>query len=311
MRIAVFGAGGLGGFFGGVLARGAEDVTLIARGAHLEAIRAKGLTVKSQVLGDFTVSVQATDNPGEAGPVDLVLFCVKTYDIEAAAEQSRPLFGENTLLIPVQNGIEVPDQLARLLGERHVLGGLTYVGGSIEAPGVVAQRGNTGELIFGELEGGKSPRAERVLSALRQAGLDSTLEADIRRKMWEKFIVICATGGVLALLRQPFGPIFTSPEASQLMRGAMEEAYGLARASGIDLPNETVDRLLEFLRSNVNPAAQSSMLQDLRAGRRLELEYLNGAAVRIGRQLGVDTPINFVIYAALKPYVQGSPAASG
>jgi len=311
MRIAVFGAGGMGGFFGGVLARGDQDVTLIARGAHLEAIRTNGLTVKSQVCGDFTIPVQATDDLGEVGPVDLVLFCVKTYDLETAAEQSRPLFGEKTLLIPVQNGIEVPDQLARLLGERHVLGGLTYVGGSIEAPGVVAQRGNTGELIFGELGGGKSPRVERVLSVLRQAGLDAVLDTDIRRKMWEKFIVICANGGVLALLRQPFGPVFASPEASQLMRGTMEEVYALARASGIDLPTGTVDRLLEFLKNNVNPAAQSSTLQDLLAGRRLELEHLNGAAVRLGRQLGVDTPINFVIYAALKPYVQGSPAASG
>jgi len=311
MRIAVFGAGGMGGFFGGVLARGDQDVTLIARGAHLEAIRTNGLTVKSQVCGDFTIPVQATDDLGEVGPVDLVLFCVKTYDLETAAEQSRPLFGEKTLLIPVQNGIEVPDQLARLLGERHVLGGLTYVGGSIEAPGVVAQRGNTGELIFGELGGGKSPRVERVLSVLRQAGLDAVLDTDIRRKMWEKFIVICANGGVLALLRQPFGPVFASPEASQLMRGTMEEVYALARASGIDLPTGTVDRLLEFLKNNVNPAAQSSTLQALLAGRRLELEHLNGAAVRLGRQLGVDTPINFVIYAALKPYVQGSPAASG
>ena len=311
MRIAVFGAGGMGGFFGGVLARGDQDVTLIAPGAHLEAIRTNGLTVKSQVCGDFTIPVQATDDLGEVGPVDLVLFCVKTYDLETAAEQSRPLFGEKTLLIPVQNGIEVPDQLARLLGERHVLGGLTYVGGSIEAPGVVAQRGNTGELIFGELGGGKSPRVERVLSVLRQAGLDAVLDTDIRRKMWEKFIVICANGGVLALLRQPFGPVFASPEASQLMRGTMEEVYALARASGIDLPTGTVDRLLEFLKNNVNPAAQSSTLQDLLAGCRLELEHLNGAAVRLGRQLGVDTPINFVIYAALKPYVQGSPAASG
>jgi 2-dehydropantoate 2-reductase len=293
-----------------VLARGGQEVTLIARGAHLKAIRAKGLTVKSQVLDDFTIPVQATDDAGEVGLVDLVLFCVKTYDIETAAEQSRPLFGENTLLIPVQNGIEVPDQLAQLLGEGHVLGGLTYVGGSIEAPGVVAQRGKTGEIIFGELGGGKSPRTERVLKALRQARLDATLVADIRRRMWEKFIVICATGGVLALLRQPFGPIFASPEASQLMRGTMEEVYALARASGIDLGNETVDRLFEFLKTNVNPAAQSSTLQDLLAGRRLELEHLNGAAVRLGRKLGVGTPINFVIYAALKPYVRGSPAVS-
>ena len=307
MRISVFGAGGIGGFFGGVLARSSEGVTLIARGAHLEAIRANGLTVKSQVLGDFTVPVRATDDPREVGPVDLILFCVKTYDLEAAAEQARPLLGENTVLIPVQNGIEVPDQLARLLGEKHVLGGLTYVGGSIEVPGVVAQRGKTGGLVFGELQGGKSPRAERILNALRQAGLDATLEADIHGKMWEKFIVISATGGVLALLRQPFGPIFASPEGSQLMRGTMEEVYALARASDIDLPEGTVDRLFAFLKNNVSPAAQSSMLQDLLAGRRLELEYLNGAAVRIGRKLGVETPFNFVIYAALKPYAQGSP----
>jgi 2-dehydropantoate 2-reductase len=300
----------MGGFFGGVLARGGAEVTLIARGAHLEAIRANGLTVKSQVLGDFTIPGRATDDPREVGPVDLILFCVKTYDLETAAEQSRPLLGQKTLVIPVQNGIEVPDNLAQLLGEEHVLGGLTYVGGSIETPGVVVQRGKTGELVFGELKGGMRPRTERILTTLRRAGLDATLDTDIRRKMWEKFIVICANGGVLALLRQPFGPVFASPEASQLMRGTMEEAYALGRATGIDLPGGTVDRLFEFLRSNVNPSAQSSMLQDLLAGRRLELEYLNGAAVRLGRKLEIATPINFVIYAALKPYVQGTPSAS-
>lgn len=300
----------MGGFFGGVLARGGAEVTLIARGAHLEAIRANGLTVKSEVLGNFAIPGRATDDPREVGPVDLILFCVKTYDLETAAEQSRPLLGQKTLVIPVQNGIEVPDNLAKLLGEEHVLGGLTYVGGSVEAPGVVVQRGKTGELIFGELKGGMSPRTERILTALRRVGLDATLDTDIRRKMWEKFIVICANGGVLALLRQPFGPVFASPEASQLMRGTMEEAYALGRAAGIDLPGGTVDRLFKFLRSNVNPSAQSSMLQDLLAGRRLELEYINGAAVRLGRKLEIATPINFAIYAALKPYVQGSPSAS-
>ena len=308
MRIAVVGAGGMGGFFGGVLARGKKDVTFIARGAHLEAMHSKGLTVKSEVFGDFSIPVQATDDPREVGPVDLVLFCVKTYDLEAAAEQARSLLEEDTLLIPVQNGIEVPDQLARLLGEEHVLGGLTYVASSIESPGTVVQRSKTGELIFGELKGGKSPRTERVQSTFRQAGLDAILDVDVRRKMWEKFIVICATGGVLALLRQPFGPVFASPEASQLLRETMKEVFGIARASRIDLPNETVDRVFEFLKKNMNPTAKSSMCQDLLAGRRLELEYLNGAAVRLGHELGVDTPINFVIYTALKPYVQGSPS---
>jgi 2-dehydropantoate 2-reductase len=296
----------MGGFFGGVLARGKKDVTFIARGPHLEAMRSGGLTVKSEVYGDFAVPVKATDDPREVGPVDLILFCVKTYDLEAAAEQARPLLGGDTLLIPVQNGIEVPDQLARLLGEEHVLGGLTYVASSIESPGTVVQRSKTGELIFGELKGGKSPRAERVQRAMRQAGLDAILDVDIRRKMWEKFIVICATGGVLALLRQPFGPVFASPEASQLLRETMSEVYTIARANGLELPNETVDRIFEFLKENMNPLAKSSMCRDLLAGRRLELEYLNGAAVRLGRELGVDTPINFVIYTALKPYAMGS-----
>jgi 2-dehydropantoate 2-reductase len=300
----------MGGFFGGILARGKKDVTFIARGAHLEAMRSKGLAVKSEVFGDFAVPVKATDDPREVGPVDLVLFCVKTYDLEAAAEQARTLLGGDTLLIPVQNGIEVPDQLARLLGEEHVLGGLTYVASSIESPGTVVQRSKTGELIFGELRGGKSPRTERIQKAMRKAGLDVTLDVDIRRKMWEKFIVVCATGGGLALLRQPFGPVFASPEASQLLRETMGEVYAIARASGIDLPNETVDRVFEFLKENMNPLAKSSMSRDLLAGRRLELEYLNGAAVRLGRELGVETPINFVIYAALKPYIPGSTSAS-
>jgi 2-dehydropantoate 2-reductase len=295
MRIAIVGAGGMGGFFGGVLARGKKDVTFIARGAHLEAMRSKGLAVKSELYGDFEVPVKATDDPREVGPVDLVLFCVKTYDLEAAAEQARSLLGGDTLLIPVQNGIEVPDQLVRLLGEEHVLGGLTYVASSIESPGTVVQRSKTGAFIFGELRGGKTPRTERIQKVMREAGLDAILDVDVRRKMWEKFIVVCATGGVLALLRQPFGPVFASPEASQLLRKTMGEVYTIARASGIDLPNETVDRVFEFLEENMNPLARSSMSRDLLAGRRLELEHLNGAAVRLGREPGIAPPTNFVI----------------
>jgi 2-dehydropantoate 2-reductase len=187
---------------------------------------------------------------------------------------------------------------------------LTYVASSTESPGTVVQRSKTGAFIFGELRGGKSPRTERIHKVMREAGLDAALDADIRGKMWEKFIVICATGGVLALLRQPFGPVFATPEASQLLRETMGEVYTIARASGIDLPDETVDRIFEFLKENMNPLARSSMSRDLLAGRRLELEYLNGAAVRLGRELGVETPINFVIYAALKPYVMGSTSAS-
>jgi len=298
----------MGGYFGGMLARGGEEVTLIARGAHLEAIQDRGLTLKSQLFGESTLSVKATDDPGQLdGPVDLVLFCVKTYDLAAAAAQIRPLVGPDTAVIPVQNGIEVPARLGQILGAEHVLGGMTYVAGNIEAPGVVAQRGGAGELIFGELEGGTSRRAEGLLDFFQRAGLPTELRADIRTRLWEKFVVICATGGVLALLRLPFGPVFASAEASELMQGVMGEVGAVAQASRVELPEYAVERLFTYLKDNMAPTGRSSQLQDLQAGRRLELEFLNGTTVRLGRQLGVPTPLNSVIYAALKPYVDGPP----
>ena len=297
----------MGGYFGGMLARGEADVTFIARGAHLKEMRAQGLTLKSQLFGEFTVPVQATDDADQVGVVDLVLFCVKAYDLEDAARQCRSLVGPNTAVIPLQNGIDVPEQLERILGEGRVLGGMTYVAGKIEAPGVVVQRGTAGELIFGELAGGTSARAGRILDFFRQAGLPAELRTDIRVRLWEKFTVICATGGVLALLRMPFGAVFASLEASELLRGVMGEVAQIARASGVDFPEGTVERLYGFLREKMAPSAKSSQLQDLEAGRRLELEFLNGTAVRLGRELGVATPLNFAIYAALKPYVDGPP----
>ncbi len=306
MRTAVVGAGGMGGYFGGMLVRGGADVTFIARGAHLEEMRSRGLTLKSQLFGEFTVPVQATDDADPVGEMDLVLFCVKGYDLEEAAQQCRSLVGLNTAVIPVQNGIDVPERLERILGEGRVLGGMTYVAGKIEAPGVVAQRGTSGELVFGELDGGTSGRAEGILDLFRQAGLPAELRTDIRVRLWEKFIVICATGGVLALLRMPFGAVFASPEASELLRGVMGEVAQIARVSGVDLPEGIVERLYDFLREKMGPSAKSSQLQDLEAGRRLELEFLNGTAVRLGRELGVATPLNFAIYAALKPYADGS-----
>lgn len=310
MRVAVVGAGGIGGYFGGLLARGGAEVVLIARGAHLRAIQERGLILKSQLFGEFTIPVQATDDADQVGEMDLVLFCVKAYDLEEAARQCRSLVGPNAAVIPVQNGIDVPERLEGILGEGRVLGGMTYVAGKIEAPGVVAQRGTSGELIFGELGGGTSGRAERILDFFRQAGLPAELRTDIRVRLWEKFIVICATGGVLALLRMPFGAVFASPEASELLRGVMGEVAQIARASGVDLPEGTVERLYDFLRAKMAPVAKSSQLQDLEAGRRLELEFLNGTAVRLGRELGVPTPLNFAIYAALKPYVDGPPVLS-
>ena len=235
MRVAVVGAGGMGGYFGGLLARGGADVTLIARGAHLAAMRERGLTVRSQLSGEFTVPVQATDDPGEVGTVDLVLFCVKAYDLEAAARLGAPLVDSGTAVIPVQNGIDIAERLEEILGKGRLLGGMTYVGGRIEAPGVVAQGGPMGELIIGELAGGVSERVEGIADFLRDSGLSVELLSDIRSRLWEKFTVICATGGVLAVTRLPFGGVFASPEASELMRGVMGEVESLARASHVEL----------------------------------------------------------------------------
>jgi len=305
MRVAVVGVGGMGGYFGGLLARGGADVTLIARGAHLAAMRERGLTVRSELYGEFTVPVRATDDPIEVGAVDLVLFCVKGYDLEAGARLSAPLVGPETTVIPVQNGIDIVERLEGIFGEGRVLGGMTYVGGKIEAPGVVAQGGAMGELIFGELAGGMSERTEQIADFLRDSGIGVELLSDIRSRLWEKFTVICATGGVLAVARLPFGAVFASPEASELMRGVMGEVENLARASNAGLAEGTAERLFDFLKANMDPEGRSSQLQDLEAGRRLELEFLNGTAVRLGRELGVPTPLNFAIYAALKPHVDG------
>jgi 2-dehydropantoate 2-reductase len=307
MRIAVIGAGGTGGFFGGVLAKSGREVVFITRGPHLEAMRRRGLTLKSRLVGEFAQPVQATDDPHSVGPVDLILFCVKTYDTVAAAEQMRPLIGPQTVILPMQNGVESAERIAQVVGSGPVLGGVAYVFSSIEAPGVVAQTAGPGRLLFGELSGGTSPRTERLLPVFAAAGIAAELRSDIRLALWEKFVNICAASGVTALTRLPIGAILACAETSALFRGTMEEVEAVGRACGIDLPVGIVDQLSAFF-ANLEPWARGSLAHDLATGRRLELEALNGAVVRLGRAHGLPTPLNFVIYAALKPYVDGAPA---
>jgi 2-dehydropantoate 2-reductase len=299
-------AGAVGGFFGGLLARSGQDVTFIARGAQLEAIRARGLAVKSPTIGDFTVSGCATDNPREVGPVDLVLVGVKTYDLDAAAAQLEPLIGPETVVLPLQNGIEATDRIARAVGPEPLLTGVAYVLTALEAPGVVKHIAQ-GMIILGEPEGGPSPRVERVAEALRNAGISCETPSDIRVPLWAKFVLLTATGGVAALMRLAFGPIRECAEASELFRAAMQEADTVGRAHGVALPAGLVDGHWQIV-CGLPASAHGSMLQDLRAGRRLELEALNGSVVRLGQEVGVPTPLNFAVYAALKPYADGSPA---
>jgi 2-dehydropantoate 2-reductase len=309
MRIAVVGAGGTGGFFGGLLARAGEDVTFIARGSHLGAIQDRGLTVKSRFVGDFTVKARATDDPVEVGPVDVVLFCVKAYDTETAAARMRPLVGPGTVVLPVQNGIDSAERIGRLVTPDAVIGGVAVVSAVIETPGVIDHRSVANRIQFGELAGGTSPRTERLLPVLRQAGIKAELRVDIRVALWEKFVQICAFSGLTALTRLPLGPLRSCPETHELFRGTLQEVDAVGRAEGVALPADTVEAAMALFASGP-PDLRGSLYYDLAAERRLEVDTLNGTAVRLGRARGVPTPLNFAIYAALKPYAAGAPASS-
>jgi 2-dehydropantoate 2-reductase len=307
MRVAVIGAGGTGGFFGGLLARGGEEVVFIARGAHLEAIRRHGLAVKSRLAGEFTVRAQATDNPAEVGPVDLVLVCVKTYSLDEAVAMLPPLAGPGTAILSVQNGIDNEDRIARAVGPGHVLGAVAHVSSLIESPGVVAQVAGPGKLLFGELDGSRSARVGRLRDVFVRSGIAAEVRDDIRTALWEKFVMICGVSGVTALTRLPIGPILATPETARVLRGTMEEVEAVARAGGVPLPEGCVGQAMD-LAGSFEPEMRGSMAHDLAAGRRLELEALNGTVVRLGQARGIPTPFNFVIYAALKPFVAGTPA---
>lgn len=307
MRIAVMGSGGTGGYFGGLLARAGENVTFIARGANLAALSAKGLTVRSRLVGDFTVPVGVMDDPKTVGPVDLVLFCVKAYDTDAAAEAIRPLVASGTTVLPLQNGIEAMERLASILSPEHVIGGVAFITSNITAPGTITQTGGAGKIIAGEPAGGESPRIDRLLRTLEHAGIPAQSHSEIQTAIWEKFVFICAFGGLTALTRLPIGPILASAECRDLFEGVMQEVLVVAAARGITLPTGIVERGLA-LAAGFEPWARSSLLHDLELGRPTELEALNGTVVRLARAHGLAVPCNSVVYAALQPYAEGAPS---
>ena len=309
MRIAVMGTGGTGGYFGGLLARAGEDVSFIARGDHLEAIRKSGLAIKSVLAGDFSIPANATDNTQDIGPVDLILFCVKAYDNAAAADQIRPLTGPETVVLSVQNGIDNEQQIGEVIGPEHIVGCVSYVSSIIDSPGVVSQTGGPGKIVLGEMQGGKSARTEIIQNTLQNSGIAAELHSDIQVALWQKFLAICGVNGITALTRLPMGEILACEETRNLMRGTMEEVEAVARASGAALPGDCVDQSMDLF-SSLEPSIRGSMYYDLAGGRRLELDVLNGALVRLGGKHGIPTPINFAIYAALKPYLDGAPSAS-
>ena len=305
MRIAVMGAGGTGGYFGGLLAKAGEDVTFIARGEHLEALQTQGLTVKSALAGDFTIPVEATHDPRDMKPVDLVLFCVKTYDTESAAELIRPLVSPKTVVFSIQNGIDNHERIGEFFGIESVICAVAQISSVVESPGVIAHRsGNLARILFGEVDGKVSARCEQLLATFQNAGITAELHSDISVALWEKFIFICGASGLTALTRLTIGAILACPETKEFLLSVITEAAAVGRAAGVDLPQDRVDTAMDRL-ANLGPQGRGSMAYDLNAGRRLELETLNGAVVRLGQQLGISAPSNYAIYAALKPLIDG------
>lgn len=306
MRIVVMGAGGTGGYFGAKLARSGADVTFVARGAHLAAIRERGLRVKSLVEGEWAVRARAVEALHGMPPADLVLFCVKSFDTEHAAKVIRPVVGQDTGVLPVQNGVDHVDRLARLLGSEHVLGGVAQVFATIEAPGVIAHS-LLGRLIFGEMDGRESPRARAFLDACERASIPAELSPHIRRALWQKYVFIAAQAGMTALTRCPVGAIRSVPEPRRMYRLILEEMAQLARAAGAGLDEHVVETVMKMLDAQA-PHVYTSLYHDLTHGKRLELEALHGHAVRLGERHAIPTPMLFAVYAALRPHLDG-PAA--
>jgi 2-dehydropantoate 2-reductase len=306
MRIAIFGTGGVGGYFGGRLAETGTDVTFIARGAHLAALRQRGLRIESPQGRHQVSRVRATDDPATVGPVDIVFFTVKLYDTDEAARMLPPLLGPDTLVIPFQNGVDSIDALTRAVGRAHVAGGTAYVAAVIAEPGVIRHTA-MGSIIFGPLDGGSSPRLECLLEACHRAGVGATLSDNVMVDIWAKFVRLTVFSGLTALTRCSIGVLFEYPELRAMMQAALRKSIAVARARGVPLSERMFDQV-DAAMGKLPPNARSSMLEDLERGRRLELPWLSGTIVRIGQELGVDTPVHRFITAALTPHVNGRRA---
>jgi 2-dehydropantoate 2-reductase len=305
MRIVIMGSGGTGGFFGAKLARAGEDVTFVARGEHLRAIQAGGLRVKSALEGEFTVRAPAVERLDEAPPADLVLFCVKSFDTEAAADVIRPVVGPDTGVLSIQNGVDNEDKLAAILGPGHVIAGIAEVFATIEAPGVISH-GLLGRLRFGEMSGKESVRVRAFLAACGQAGIPAELAADPLRMLWEKYVFLVAQSGMTALTRCPVGVLRALPETRAMYRRLFEELVRVGRAAGVGIDDTLTEAVLGRL-DTLGPGAFSSLHFDLAHGKPLELEALQGHAVRLGERHGIPTPALAALYAALRPYRDGRP----
>ena len=309
MRIATIGAGGVGGYFGGRLAAAGVNVSFVARGAHLAALRRDGLRIQSP-RGDLHLPrVQATDDPASVGPVDVVFFTVKLYDAEAALALLPPLIGPETVVISFQNGVESVDRIERAVGRAHTAGGTTYLSAVVAEPGLIRHTAMD-QLIFGELDGSRSPRLLRLLAACQPAGFTATLSENVKVDIWSKFVRLTVFSGMTSVTRCPIGRVVADPELLAMALAAIQEGRAVARAKGVEVPGQVGEGAANALAA-LPPHSKSSMLEDLERGKRLELPWLSGAVVRIGREVGVDTPVHRFITAVLGPHVGGSPVTPG
>ncbi len=304
MRIAIMAAGAVGGYFGARLAKAGHDVVFIARGAHLDAIRKNGLKIES-ALGDLHLTnVKATDDPASVGPVDIVMFAVKLWDTEKTGEQTKPLVGPDTRVITLQNGVDSVERLLPILGADHVVGGTTHVVTVIAAPGVIRQTSQFAQFRCGFPDRRDDARLQAFVAAAQAAGIDAILSDDIERDRWQKFVLLTGTSGATASMRSTLGPIMGDPDTRAFFRKIMQETFAVARAKGIGVPDDYVDRQMAFADS-ATPTMKASQFNDLEAGNRLELDWLAGKVVALGRELGVPTPANEAVYAVLKLHRMG------
>ena len=304
MRIAVMGAGSIGGYFGGMLARDGNEVSFIARGAHLDAIKSNGLKVVRDEE-EFTVRCQATDDPDEVGFVDLAMLCVKTYQNEVAVPLMQPLVGPETTVLCLQNGVDSYLKAVQTLGEERVLPGAAFIEAGMLGPGMIQQTGGVVRIIMGETSGVETPRCRAIRDAFLAAGVPAEVLADIRAGQWEKFMFIATMAGVTSMAQTTLAELMPQPDWRKVVLACLAEIDTVGRADGVGLPRDILSDTVNYMENNLGDL-NASMYTDLLAGRPMELDALNGAVVRIGQQIGVATPINDVIYAMLRRFQNGS-----
>lgn len=307
MTFAILGSGAVGGYYGAKLARAGHDVTFIARGAHLAAIRERGLEIRSPALGDFTVQTRAEEDTARVGPVDVVLVSVKAYDNTTALPMLRPMLGAMTSVLTVQNGVDSAAEVAAVVGEASVLGGTTYIATALAGPGLIEQTGTHRRIVFGEVFGALprlTDRVQRIQEALAGADIEAEAAEDGRIPIWEKFIFLAALAGFTGASRLPIGPIWADPHARAQFLAGSREVEQLARAEGVAVAADRIEQIERYVET-IPGTMRSSLLIDLSQGKRIEVEALLGSVVRRAAALGLPAPIMSTLYAVLKPYAGG------